>query len=390
MDSKETIPSLTYSEPLRQSSINVCQKCKRKFLYKYRWSLYPKKVAVSPAANAGKMVHWLLEHGPDSVSEFETNLQEKAQEMETMIDQGLDPFGEIADRIKQLRDQANKAKVICQITWDRFGENPDEEVLCKEREISTGIILTDASGDLHEILLEGVIDKLIRSRKSGRIWARDFKTSSRDPLFTLTGYQFSTQCRLYRLLAEAFLFGEAVSKDPEYISREQIGDNPQVFGFCVDWMALPNIIMSGADRDYKEYEHTFTRGARKGETEIRRDYEGEPKFENYLNRCKQWYKDKGDEVFVSQAIAYTEDVIPKELYSALLVTWAYTNCDPDPELFPRDITATACKAYERQCEYYPLCSSDYSVWPSLMETAYQFKTPEQVKEEIQGKDKINE
>ena len=337
-----------------------------------RWLLYPQRPAPRVAANQGRMVHWLREHGPDSLSAFNNDLQTQIAPLVDLIDSGQDPLGEVASQIKFLNDSANRATAIATLIWEKeaalSGDLP--RTLCREEHITTGLLLHDEKGNEQPFEIEGTIDHLVEDVDSGRKWIKDTKTTGRDSAMTLTGYQYSLQCRFYRLLAESWLYHQ---------NQDETHVDDSVYGFIVDVLQMPTIIMSGADRDYTESPHTFTRGAHKGETEMRREYTGDPKMENYIKRCVEWYKVEDVKPVESFSIAYTESALGPELYQALRITGIYTNCEPNPELFPKDVTASHCKAYNRVCDYYALCSSDYAKWPSLIETGFCFHTPEQVR-----------
>ena len=47
------------------------------------------------------------------------------------------------------------------------------------------------------------------------------------------------------------------------------------------------------DRNFREYAHELKSGPRKGQIEMRREYEGEPRYENYLRRSQEWYTATG-------------------------------------------------------------------------------------------------
>ncbi len=375
------IPESTYKLPLRQSSVGTCLHCKRCFMFRSRWLLYPKNPGPRVAANLGRMVHWLLAEGPDSPPELVKNTHElQIIPLEKLITEDQDPFGEAASAIRIIHASVDKAIAVASMIWDNFPPSEDEEVIACEQHVRSGFSVPTSQGSV-EMELEGTLDKITRSKSSGRAWCRDFKSTSRDPNTILTGYSYSLQCRMYRLLAESFLYAAADKENPEALSPDA---NPRVYGFVLDILQMPGIKMSGADRAYTEHEHTFTRGARKGETEMRRDHHGEPILENYITRCLQWYTDKGTKPVESHAIAYTEPIFNSELRQALLIANTHNVCDPDPELFSRDTTTTHCTAWNRVCDYYPLCNSDYPAWPALMDQFYTQKTPEEVLADIRG------
>jgi hypothetical protein len=381
MKSEDLIPEQVYSLPLRQSSLRDCLLCKRKFLFKHRWLLYPRlsSTALSRPVKVGTLVHWLRAEGPGGLDDFNAMLRERIAPLQQMVDGDEDPLGEAAAQIKTLLGAAATAEAIARIVWEKYPDPEGIEILCKETELRTGLLVPDAAGNPIPVDLEGVVDLAIRVPSTNRVWIRDIKVSSRDYDYTMTGYAFGLQARFYRLLLESFLFArEHEGKDDP---GERVGDVNRVFGFVVDYIRMPTITFCGQDRDYVDREKVLSRGPRKGQTVQEREYFGEPKMDNYIQRCRQWYAEQGEGAIASFHVAFTEPLLCEEFYQHLRVGMAYTGCPPDPKLFPRDPTTSVCKSYQRTCEYYPLCCSDWAAWEQIIATRYEYKTPEQVRAE---------
>ena len=56
----------------------------------------------------------------------------------------------------------------------------------------------------------------------------------------------------------------------------------------------PTISFGQADRDFFLDTTPFKSGPRKGEPRNEKVYTGEPRLENYLERCRQWYRGEKD------------------------------------------------------------------------------------------------
>ena len=353
----------TYVQPLHQSSINMCMRCRRAFMFRDRWCIFPKYGAFKQAASQGSLTHRLIEVGPEGVEAVRNEVEIAVNELVAAIDRGEDLMGNLAAEANNLNAMFQKALVMATILWEKYPRPEHHKVLAKEETVKAIFRLSLPDEPELTTELEGTVDEMVEDTKTGLIYIRDYKTSARDVAFTMTGYQWSFQLRLYRLLAGAYLQGT-----PRYENR-----SPQ--GFILEILQTPTISFGSKDRDYKEKEHKFTRGARKGETEMRREYEGEPTFENYLQRCREWYAEKGDEAVQSFSIRFNESVLCDELRGDLLMAAIARLLPAVPENFPRDATASYCKNYERVCPYYDLCCSNESGWDALIAENYEVRPP---------------
>lgn len=368
----------TYVQPLHQSSISTCLGCKRCFMYRDRWCLKPKKKEKAGAANQGHITHRLLQKGPDpdGVSEVWAETSLEIAKALAHVEKGEDLLGEWAMRATLLDQMYGKALAICTILWEKHPQ-PDTHITLGREEPASFLIRLGEPGDNDSLVTEiaGTLDHIILDTVTDKIYIRDYKSSSRDPLFTTTGYQWSLQCRLYRLLAGAYL-QQLIGSDGEFLYKGR-----HIDGFVLDVLQVPMISLCGKDRDYDESPHTFKSGKRKGETEMRREYFGQPKFENYLQRCKEWYTLLDNkEPIQSSCILFTENSMPPELRADLRIAAVYQNVDAVPENFPRDETTRFCKNYERQCIYYDLCSSDPLGWDEIIEQKYDVVVPDDARE----------
>jgi hypothetical protein len=352
----------TFIQPLRQSSVDTCLRCKRCYMFRYRWGISPRAKQYMVASDRGKLLHRLMQLGPQGIPMVRSEVNDEVSKLLKIIDSGGDLMGDIARQVDDVENSYNQALVMATILWEKYPRPATHKVLAKEKTVKASIRLNDGSRpDLCiETELEGTLDEVVEDTESKLIWIRDYKTSSRDVMFTLTGYQWSLQCRMYRLLAGAYL-----QSIPEYVNRA-----PE--GFILEILQTPTITMCDKDRSFNLIEHTFKSGPRKGTTEMQKDYFGEPTFENYLQRCKEWYTAQGDVSVKAFGIRFSESVLPPELRMDLMTAAVYRLLPAVPENFPRDETASYCKHYERVCPYYELCSTDPAAFevvkPEIMES----------------------
>lgn len=121
----------------------------------------------------------------------------------------------------------------------------------------------------------------------GRLWIVDLKTTSDSPLVRLSTCPLEFQARHY-----AHVIADLQDNFPDRLPEPaRKADLAGVMHIAVQ---KPTIEFCSKDRDYTEKTRTITRGARKGETVVEREYTGEPRWENYLSRCREWLTATGE------------------------------------------------------------------------------------------------
>lgn len=256
-----------FTLPVRQSHVNCFQECPRKFLFKYRFGLVPKSWVNTPAADVGVFAHifytsW-LEGVTDEVAmkraTDEADMITLAYEQATKGPLAQDPASfrvSIEKRLLQARAMVDVYKDITVRDTTKRVIHVEEEVVVTSPHLRTKI--------------GGRIDAILEDVKTGALWLYDFKTTIESLHEFQATLRWSPQVWLYRALVTA-----------KYPDRA-------VAGFIHPMMKRPQIVMSGEDRDFELYEHTFTKGKRKGETEMRKTFTNEnPRYENYLARVRR-------------------------------------------------------------------------------------------------------
>ncbi len=358
----------TYIQPMHQSSLSACLGCKRYYMFSDRWCLKSKK-KWARAASQGTITHRLLQLGKQGVEKAKEEVWVQINEALAHVEAGEDLIGDWAMIATTLEQQWYKALCMCKLLWKKYPENPDHITLAREQKVGYNIKLgKPGEEDAIVIALEGTLDHVIFDTKGEKIWIRDYKTSSRPPEFTTTGYQWGLQCRMYRLLAGAFIQDHNEHK------------GKSVDGFILDVLQVPKISMCSKDRDFDEVEHTFKSGKRKGETEIRKEFKGRPQFENYLKRVEAWYPENDTKPISSNCVMFSEGTMPEEFRNDLRLGAVYQAIDAVPENFPRDTTTRYCKNYEKQCPYYDLCSSNPAGWDEIINQKFDVVVPDTARE----------
>ena len=131
-------------------------------------------------------------------------------------------------------------------------------------------------------------DALLYHKGQNSVWIVDYKTCAESPTQRLQTcpYEFQTQ---HYLFTTNYLLGEGTLQ-----RKFDLPEDARIGGMYHIAVQKPSINFGSKDRDCEIIEHELQRGPRKGQIEIRRKYHGEPRYENYLNRCKDWYHATGE------------------------------------------------------------------------------------------------
>jgi len=300
-------------------------------------------VEYKEAATLGKIYHRLQQYGPGKEAETKSWIIKQQVSLMIKINKGEDLDGNMARLAGQLTSLYKKAEVMAHVFWERYPQPPQFKVIGTE---------VKHSMDWNGLILGGTIDKLLVNNVDDFVWIRDHKSTGRSLAFVFGGLAWSIQARIYRILAENYL-GSAPRKG--------------VRGFILDGIIRPGIKLCKTDeKNAKEW--------------------GCPVEDAYLRRVEEWYKEyevkaelegkKNAKAIGSKAILFTEPLMPDELSSVLNKIREISTRLFLPEVYNRDVTRSACFAYERQCIYHDLCETDPKQWDSLFETKYQLKPAE--------------
>lgn len=118
------------------------------------------------------------------------------------------------------------------------------------------------------------------------VWIVDLKTTSDSPRVRLSTCPIEFQAQHY-----AHVFAWAQDHDPSQLPEG--ARDADLLGVLHIAIQKPSIQFCDMDRDCTESTHTITRGPRKGQVEVRREYHGEPSIANYITRCQEWYLGTG-------------------------------------------------------------------------------------------------
>ncbi len=350
----------------RQSCINCAIECERRWFYQYRMGVRLRGTQYKEAATLGKIYHQLQLVGSGNEQEVKVWIRGQQQALMVRVDAGEDLDGEMSRLANNLTSLYHKAEVMAHIFWEKFPQPKYLETIAKE--VTHSVTLTGIKPvpvGLNNLVLEGTIDKLQLNKKSdeGDVWIRDHKSTGRPLAVIFGGLAWSSQARIYRVLAE------------DYCREHQLGQytgSYTVRGFILDGIIKPGIKLCRTDdKNAKDWNCSVE--------------------DAYLRRVKEWYKDyevradlKGQDslkAIDSKGIYFTEPLFPPELLKILERMKELSTHSIHPDYFSRDITRQACFSYEKRCIYHPLCDTDPKQWDQLFETKYRLVTEIEAKED---------
>jgi len=331
-----------------QSSISCAHGCERCWFFRERWGVELRGVKVKEGASLGKIYHKFQQLGQGNKDLVLPWVRKMQTDLMARVDKGEDLDGEMLRQANLLTTLYNKAEAMAKIFWERY---PTPSYL---KTIGTEIqhTSTPTIRGLDGIVFEGTIDKLVQDTRNGNIWIRDHKSTGMKTLAVIfAGFPWSTQARIYRILATDYVCRNAVSI---------LGDSKwtvEVKGFILDGIMKPGIKLCGKDEKNSKVWNCSVEDA-------------------YLRRVKEWYAEKDTDAIKSQAIMFNEPLYPLELMDSLLRMKRLSERDNHPLLYNRDPSRFHCMLYDSPCIYLDLCESPVSRWSELFDTKYQIKEEE--------------
>jgi hypothetical protein len=101
-----------------------------------------------------------------------------------------------------------------------------------------------------------------------------------------------------------------------------------------------------------------------------------PTFTDYLEACKQWYKDAQAEdpnnpPVLQSLTGFIPTLITPEQYTLLYEAGRAGSARPAPDIYYKNPTACWGRFGRKRCQYHGLCSVDSTQWPDLMASGYK-------------------
>jgi hypothetical protein len=222
-------------------------------------------------------------------------------------------------------------------------------------------------------------DLLLYNKETNQIWIVDGKTCSVSPRIRLSTCPIEFQTLHYSAQAYHLM-------DPQYgegAILQRYFDIPlsaTLGGMIHAAVQKCPLIFGKEDRPFTEYEHTFVRGERKGEVEIRRNYEGEPTVDCYLQRQSEWYTGTGryahraaeiaDDPPVNLSFTYARSALDRVGWSRYgkMSGLVHLNAarDPVPNDFPMNADNLRPFRGGRLSPYAPFYMMPVQYWPGII------------------------
>ncbi len=330
-----------------QSSISCAHGCERCWFFKERWGVELRGIKIREGADLGKIYHKFHSLGQGLEHDVQAWVRDMQVALMARVDKGEDLDGEMLRKANLLTVLYDKAHAMAQLFWERY---PTPNYLKTiGTEIKHKIVIQD--GALAGMVLEGTIDKLVQDAHSGNkdIWLRDHKSTGMKSLDVIFGgFVWSTQARMYRILAE------------DYCRKMQ---GVRIVGFILDGILKPGIKLCKKDDKNAAIWKCSIEDA-------------------YLRRVKEWYGEKDEAAILSKAIMYNEPLYPPELLGQLIYIRELSSRGNDPVRYSRDPSRFHCYLYDSQCIYHDLCSSPIVKWEELFDNKYQIKKEQNEDTEI--------
>lgn len=217
-------------------------------------------------------------------------------------------------------------------------------------------------------------DILLYHEKQNSLYVVDAKTCSGSTIDRLSTCPIEFQTKHYLHVLNYLAKAEKLTQ------KYQIPRDAKVAGMIHIAVQKPTIEFGMNDRDFTESPHTISRGPRKGQVETRRTYSGEPRWENYRDRCIDWYLANGryqdKEIERSQdppinfSLTPGSDILDKystyEYHRCLQLVKSYATCEPTPGCFPK--SANYLRGYSRLSPFTPFYLNEVKDWPSIIAT----------------------
>ena len=218
-------------------------------------------------------------------------------------------------------------------------------------------------------------DLLLHNTETNQLWIVDGKTAAVGPKVRLATCPIEFQTLHYMETTRKMLLEGIIQEHYNLDGRVRLG------GMIHAAVQKCPLEFGREDRPFVEHEHTLQRGPRTGQVETRRVYEGEPTFDNYLQRQSEWYTasgryehrtaEIGDDPPVNLSFTFSGgadmggrgDII----YSSMLnVVARYARVDPAPSNFPMSADNLRPFRGKRLSLYAPFYLMPVHLWPNII------------------------
>lgn len=345
---------------VRQSMVADYAACPRYFLWKDRFGLVRKGHKSAPFI--GQLFHLAMGAyykglAPVQVEQATSGyVQEYINTLVAETESTVVGFDTV-DIMNRVNRDAAKALAMAAVYWKRFPlDSTAYEVIAVEQELTV-----DLPSPLGRIA--GRIDLMLRHKQEpAGLFVVDHKTTSRDLNTFMSCRSYSTQLRLYRLLAEAY--SERHFGLPVHGMIYNLIQRPSIH--VKTWQSFNEYLQEMDDwydgKVDSQATEVYKTGPKKGLPKPRWDHSG---------NVERWAL--SGLPIRHHVCRYTEQNMPADFSLKLQLVGRACRADASLENFPTlGVDNDRCTdMYGRACPYLPLCSSEDSFYHSIISRMFE-------------------
>ena len=369
--------------PLRSSDYSTCLGDPFVYFMARRMGIVP-AFKWTKALNRGTWMHLRFQHFHRSYEDVKDRMEQLLMDrMEELREscQEIGVIGEQQTHIIEREERDMRASIawyeaareipcIEGMTFEDFLLSPQWHSLGTEFRLITSVKTDERARPIQCICQP---DLLLYHKGQNSVWIVDLKSTAISPKMRLSGVPLEFQCEHYMFSVNELLKTGQIQKAFKLPSDAKLG------GMMHLAIRKPTIDFGMKDRDCTIDMSPLKSGPRKGLPRNTKIYEGEPRFENYLLRCKEWYEAKGEyenkqaewaedppvNISFTSSTLVLDEAINKRYRDRIRLVQHYAIVNPYPENFPmQDKVASQGK----MSTYSPFMLSPVKDWPSLIQS----------------------
>ena len=252
----------------------------------------------NPALHTGSWAHRYLQlwYAEDRDAMYDGLIRDAVSAVPDFARAVMAPPGWADTHVTDLKHDAEYARALLQNAFNlpigtgtirtRVLENPRYRPLAHELTLSCPAFPPE-SPRKSRTDLRAQIDLLLYDHSTRSLSIVDLKTTSAPPLVRAEPCPVEFQTWLYLHVTRRCL--------PEIIRTHGLPPDTTLRQMIHLIVQKPGIRLSGEDRDHRFVPHVLTRGPRRGQTEMRKEYlSDEPRWSNFLQRMNRYMRGTGE------------------------------------------------------------------------------------------------
>jgi len=374
---------LPISPPVRSSDYRLCLGDPFTYYMARRLGVVP-ALSHSPALNRGTWMHLRFQHFdlPQARlnSLMEHHLGRRMEELtETCRSLGIQSEGRAKILAREEKDFScsmgwyESAKTVDCYEGQSFEEfllSPHWHRLGTEYRLVTSIKTNNRSKPIKCVTQP---DLLLYHKGQNSVWILDLKTTAMDPKKRAMGIPIDFQTEHYMFSVKALLDTGDLQRAFNLPSDCKLGGMMHLI------IRKPGIEFGMKDRDFTIDSSPFKSGPRKGQPRMEKKFEGEPRLDNYIQRCADWYHATGDYIdkeaewhesppvgisFTSASLVLDEGIQMRYRSRVRLIQRYASDLEAHPSNFPMPDSPFARADLST---YAPFMLSPVEEWPGLIQ-----------------------